>query len=84
MAQSEEQTHGPPLSKGELLALYQAAVAKGSGLNLSALPQLPLTSEYHQQQGKSGHEYFAMFVLSTAPPGSIENLIEIGKALNSR
>lgn len=30
----------PPLSKDELMALYQAAISKGSGLNLSSLPML--------------------------------------------
>lgn len=41
---------GPPhpLSKAELLALYQAVVAKGSGLNLGQLPPLPLSGEGDQ------------------------------------
>lgn len=30
----------PPLSKEELMALYQAAITKGAGLNLSSLPTL--------------------------------------------
>ncbi|KAG8270933.1 hypothetical protein J6590_074171 [Homalodisca vitripennis] len=50
MAGSGEGPHQdiPPLSKGELLALYQAAVAKGTGLDLASLPTLPLTSDIHQ------------------------------------
>lgn len=47
---------GPPhpLSKAELLALYQAVVAKGSGLNLGQLPPLPLSGEgdHHSQHNQ--------------------------------
>lgn len=53
LLQGDGYSRGPPLSKGELLALYQAAIIKDSELNLTALPQLPLTGEHNQQQGES-------------------------------
>lgn len=50
---------GPPhpLSKAELLSLYQAVVAKGSGLNLGQLPPLPLSgeSDHHNQHNQDHH-----------------------------
>ncbi|XP_054280762.1 uncharacterized protein LOC128998584 [Macrosteles quadrilineatus] len=47
------ETSAPPLSKGELLALYQASVAASTGLNISAEPPLPLSNEvnnHHQDE----------------------------------